>query len=654
MLFYHTFTAPMFCGVEGCDPAITQLDLKEKTPNRGGWVLVEWTVPDDEWELDAAILDANPGPFKWDVVGITNISDTNPLKQTAYSSAQEPFDLIDPELIPTFFTATSPGNDTLDLGYDIVTPGSGPGGTLTSMTVSLYTSASGVFGDQDNRPLGFYANGDLSTQPATFTATGSLLYGTDQKVFQMDASWLNSDDLEYYTTNDSDFYILAEINTTAGSGADAYSDTQWVRLQVGAFEIAVSPARAYVMGTASLDDPTPDDNTADQITIAGSEHNVVVTGPADDGNSLDTFTRVFNINNAIEVRGHGGDDTIDASGFDGNPNAPPNVWVLGGEGCDAISASHGENIVVAGPGGYNFTNNVGGEDTFVFAGDSPLGTSTITENTYAFARLDLTRLGAGVNLDLGSGGDLGGLGSLSLSLGASPSVQVLDTAYDDTITVPANLSATLYGGNGNDTFIIAAGADVQVCPGAGFNCVEINDPTGNPSPPTIAGIRELILISESGTSYTFYGGGGNVSGAGISAGADVTVGAGTQLDLGGDPVSFGDRDARRRVDLRRNAYRHVGDHRRRQHLRRLDYRHVAQPQRRKRLRRPARHSGAWTSAATSRSRAQTISAAARPSSPAARSNWPVPRHCLRRGRSRSWAAARWRWSAARTIGRGPT
>ena len=219
----------------------------------------------------------------------------------------------------------------------------------------------------------------------------------------MDASWLNSDDLEYYTTNDSDFYILAEINTTSGSGADAYSDTQWVRLQVGAFEIAVSPARAYVMGTASLDDPTPDDNTADQITIAGSEHNVVVTGPADDGNSLDTFTRVFNINNAIEVRGHGGDDTIDASGFDGNPNAPPNVWVLGGEGCDAISASHGENIVVAGPGGYNFTDNVGGEDTFVFAGDSPLGTSTITENTYAFARLDLTRLGAGVNLDLGSG-----------------------------------------------------------------------------------------------------------------------------------------------------------------------------------------------------------------------------------------------------------
>ena len=53
----------------------------------------------------------------------------------------------------TSFTATSPGNDTLDLGYNIFGPDGTPGGILTSMTVSLYTSASGVFEDNDNVPI---------------------------------------------------------------------------------------------------------------------------------------------------------------------------------------------------------------------------------------------------------------------------------------------------------------------------------------------------------------------------------------------------------------------------------------------------------------------------------------------------------------------
>ena len=177
-------------------------------------------------------------------------------------------------------------------------------------------------------------------------------------------------------------------------------DTQWVRLQVGVFQ----DGSVYVMGTASLDNPTPDADT--DRHLHGRRYpgrRITVTGPADDGTG-GTFTRNFAGFLYVEVRSHAGDDTIDASGFTGNPTSGPLVMVLDGDGYDTIAGEHGCDVVVAGAGGYSFTGQAGGEDDFVFAGDSPLGPVAIKEGDDDCPLLDFTRLGAGINLDLGSGG----------------------------------------------------------------------------------------------------------------------------------------------------------------------------------------------------------------------------------------------------------
>ena len=314
-------------------------------------------------------------------------------------------------------------------------------------------------------------------------------------------------------------------------------------------------------------------------------------------------------------------------------------------------------------------------DVIVFTGDSILGSDAVNINEGSMpVRLDFSGLGEGISIDMSATGQqtLNDLLNLTLSTGDN-AVGVIGTAYDDTIqsgpnpaltvnggvgndTLVANGPCTLVGGSGGNTFVVnVPPTEVTILPGAGFNSVEVNDPTGND--PGLAqtgwdGIQQVVVNDSNGTGCGFFNG-GNISDADIPTGANVTVSGETQLDLGGDPVSLGSltleggtifggaitatlvsidggsiyADSITATSLSLNGGSVYAD-----------------------------LHGAWglTQAATSRSRAQTISAAAPPSSTAARSNWPVPRHCLRRGRSRSWAAARWRWSAARTIGRGAT
>ena len=88
------------------------------------------------------------------------------------------------------------------------------------MTVSLYTSASGLFDDQPKTWIASYA-----------VNSGDLLTGQDDKVLSIPASIINTangDPFLPYSGNYSDMFLLAEIDTTVGTTLD----TQWVRLQV--------------------------------------------------------------------------------------------------------------------------------------------------------------------------------------------------------------------------------------------------------------------------------------------------------------------------------------------------------------------------------------------------------------------------------------
>ena len=105
------------------------------------------------------------GNGKWTITGKTDISGSSPAGQTIYQNEFMTLDLSSAGIAVASFTATSPGNDTLDLGYNIFGADGTPGGTLTSMTVSLYTSASGMFDDQPKTWIASYAvnSGDLLT-----------------------------------------------------------------------------------------------------------------------------------------------------------------------------------------------------------------------------------------------------------------------------------------------------------------------------------------------------------------------------------------------------------------------------------------------------------------------------------------------------------
>ena len=368
--------------------------------------------------------------YTWTVTGNTALGAFT----SSYQSEHAPLDLYVPEIIAQSFTATSAGNNTLDLAYNIVSPD--PTDTdpaLASMTVTLYASASGLFYDPNNvQAASPYVYNDNNNG-------GAWLSGSDQKVLSLDGGGLTPSLLEQYATfsdgwNMSDFYILAEINTTSSdTDSNTYSDTQWVRLQVGAFQ---NGGAVYVMGTASLDNPTPDVQATDTFTITGSgrtnPYYTVVSGPADDGTG-DTFTR--NFGGILVRRGP-------------HPRRQRHGRRLGLHRQRGLRpAGHGarrqrQRHHLRGAG----LRRCAGRRRRLQVHRKPRGRGRLRlrrrqpageQHHYGHQRrhrhFRLQPTGAGINLDLDSGGDLGGLGSLALTLGENDGCTVLGTNYGDTI-----------------------------------------------------------------------------------------------------------------------------------------------------------------------------------------------------------------------------
>jgi autotransporter-associated beta strand protein len=365
---------------------------------------------------------------------------------------------------------------------------------------------------------------------------------------------------------------------------------QWVRLQAGAFQ--AYGGSVYVFGTCSLDDPTPDDSTADAITLNSNDDGSITVGDASGDSSVGTYARTFASPATTYVRSHGGDDSVDASGMTG-AQADCALVVLDGSGYDTVTGGTCATDVVAGGGGFSFSGPAEG-DAFIFAGDSPLGPSGITMTTTGGQLIDLTldfsQLGEPINLDLGQSAQqtLNGLLNLTVSLGDN-ACAVYGTPYDDTIASgpereivyngggiepmavgPRYVVDSIYGDGGNDTlvangpanlnnsggdttFIVNGPYDVWISGADGFNTLVANDAAGNP---TMDGVNAVwddshsvvawwydgaVQAVEIGGAYTFLGGGSSATpvSENIPDGSNLTVAGGTQLDLGDGTVNLG-------------------------------------------------------------------------------------------------------------------
>ena len=187
--------------------------------------------------------------------------------------------------------------------------------------------------------------------------------------------------------------------TDGGSG-----DTQWVRLQAGEFQTYATGV--YAFGTASLDDPTPDDNTTDSFIVSVPGRNRMRQRHASTDTaanlSVGTFTADLLRHLAVYVRGHGGDDHVIASAltYDEDTN-PVSLTVLDGSGHDTITGRPMRDARLCRLGRVQFHRSrrlqrarsvVCGQAEFYFAGDSSLGSSDITITGPGAVGLNLTSL----------------------------------------------------------------------------------------------------------------------------------------------------------------------------------------------------------------------------------------------------------------------
>ena len=100
---------------------------------RGAHCKVHWTVPAADWATAVADLNANVleygGTCLWELIGDTNIMNPNGTGTgdfTSYTSDLQSCPWNRPFMLATSFTATTAGNNTLDLGYDIFAPTAPP------------------------------------------------------------------------------------------------------------------------------------------------------------------------------------------------------------------------------------------------------------------------------------------------------------------------------------------------------------------------------------------------------------------------------------------------------------------------------------------------------------------------------------------------
>ena len=197
-------------------PGLTMVpgSLQAATPTDGARMEVSWTVPQVQWNNAVSQIFTSPWGYTWTVTGITTIIGGYINDASSYQSEHGYFGIYMPPpaptafnagLAPTAFTATSAGNNTLDLTYNIVSADGTPGGTLNSVNVTLYASPSGTFDYSDNVPIA----------PIYSVTDPGLLTGSDPKVFSMDADLIGCGGyraaLQEFEFSSSELYVLAKV-----------------------------------------------------------------------------------------------------------------------------------------------------------------------------------------------------------------------------------------------------------------------------------------------------------------------------------------------------------------------------------------------------------------------------------------------------------
>jgi hypothetical protein len=568
----------------------------EDTPTQ---LLVDWEITPADWSAAVGKALADDPNFLSDPVCYYTVTGGNTCFGTGtgatsgYESAPKEFEFADPTPKPTSFKATSAGQNTLDLAYNIVTPpdapgGGGPGGTLPASTILIYASASGVFDDPDNQLAGSYA-----IAIGTLDANGNdALSGTAnnyQRLLNLDASQVSGQVLNGYFYEYSDYYIMAEVVPTALLGtddADAYGS--WARLQLGAFQTGYGYNGAgfdaiHVQGLCSLDTPEPEGFAAEQITLSGSGTSAVTVQDTNgDGDPADSYSRQFSFEsyenaNSIDVHGHGGGDVVDGSAL--NSDYSPIFQTVCGVGDDTVIGSAGYNIMVPGDGDDTFD---AGPNRSVYAfTDNFVGSIQVVANadpTNENDDLDFSQLSQGISVDMGSTQAQQVTPELALTLGSGTNVwSALGTSYADTIAA-CNDNDYIDGNGGGDTLIDGGPGTYLVDTGYGntFECstplpyggsyffnsdgygtVQFDgsesllvqqhpDGGGTAWPPgyynnTVGwiGMSSVTFAGGgSGQALTFDGG-GSVDVSGLPDGANLAVDNGTQLDLGGCSATLG-------------------------------------------------------------------------------------------------------------------
>jgi Ca2+-binding RTX toxin-like protein len=274
-----------------------------------------------------------------------------------------------------------------------------------------------------------------------------------------------------------------QLNTLGGADTITVHDLSGTDLDQVAIDLSATPGSG--VGDGQPDTVIVDGSAAaDHISVVNSGTSIVVNGLY----AQTTINGAEAINDTLVVAGLGGNDTIDASAFNGGQinltldGGDGNDTIIGSRGADALIGGAGDDVITGGAGndvafmgdgndtfiwnpgdGSDTVEGQGGTDTLVFNGSNANETITVAANG---TRVLLTRDVGGVTMDINgvenivinaSGGDdviVAGNGLASLT-----SLTIDGGAGNDTIT-GGDGNDTLFGGDGNDTIAGGRGADV--------------------------------------------------------------------------------------------------------------------------------------------------------------------------------------------------
>jgi autotransporter-associated beta strand protein len=387
--------------------------------------------------------------------------------------------------------------------------------TIPGFTVTVYASPTGLLGD-GTAPAGTYYVGDPENAGGAYAVGLTDANGEDcltatpdnyERTVTLPASALNPTDL--FCPNGiciTDIYLLADIHF---DGDTSSAGDILIRFEGGAFQ--TSDGTVWALGSASLDDTSPDGNDPNTITISGGQDALTVLGSGGPQWDPISYNETFASATSVQVAGHAGDNTIDGRGM----GSAIDLLVYADGGSNVVYCSGGANseswVTLLGDGGNRvYCSSAGSSDSDVSLGD---GNNTVYGGAAA------SYIGAGNG--------------------------------DNTFYLGAAATDSAFAGCGNNTFIVSADSAgyTEIGGDADGYTLVLKFTTSSP-PADLSGVTlpdgYLVLPSGRAVDYTGiaefgldFETGDGVGMPLVPPGTDVTVGSGTTLDLGGQLWALG-------------------------------------------------------------------------------------------------------------------